>query len=704
VTPTPAANPLTADANLEIWIYQIPNYADVSNLSAGDEVPFTNLAGGTFIRVTNSDPSQLPRAATATTGAFVADDNHDASISDDGSVIAFASTRDLVPSSVNPSAGNAFPAEDNDEIFTYVRTTSTLGQVTKTPRGSVGNPIYNKNPTISGNGQRVIFASTGDNPIIGMTGGNNPVASRNEEIFLADLVGGSPTAATLKRQVTTTTPTNPGDPVNILDLGRRMSRDGRFVAFDSYADLANENSNTNYTSFALYVYDATANSFRRVGPRSNADDDAAGGDVAHYPGFTDYDANGTPATLVLETRLNIKADGNIPANDWDGLNDNSVRPSQVYSYPLNVAASTATFTRLAKFPTPQNFIASTQLLPSNSLQRMAFNIALTEFGTGNEDAQSEVYYLLKPTSTSQPAVTTNFFTGASRLPILPTSTPSPTPTPMGTPSPTPTRTPTPTPSPSPSPSPSASPSGTPTPTPTPVTPPAVLGISPGMLAILEYTANDTPAPARTAVGSLTRVPALPIELSGVSVSIDGVACGMKSVNGRKIEFVAPPALANSVEGTIYPIVIHNNGAVLKSFVTIVPTRPDVFTRDGQVGPGGRAKAFNATNTIFTSEPFAIKTVRRKGGLLVPSVIRLYLTGVEGVPAGLVSIRMRDASSTVVLVRTDAVLVEPGVYIVDFEIPSTLFRAGDVPVVFVVNVGTTTFASRLEDTAPRFSIL
>ena len=690
-TPTPAANPLSADGNLEIWLYQIPAYADVPNLAAGDEVAFTQLAGGNFIRVTNTDPSQLPRPGTGTTGAFVADDNHDVSINDDGSVIAFVSTRDLVP-----AVGNAFPAEDNDEIFTYVRSSGTLGQVTKTPRGVISNPIYSKNPTISGNGQRVLFASTGENPIVGMTGGVNPVASRNEEIYFADLVAGSPTTATVKKQVTTTTSTNLGDPVNILDLGRRMSRDGRYIAFDSYADLANENSGTNYTSVALYLYDTTGNTFRRVGARSDADEAASGGDVAHYPGFTNNDANGSPSTLVLETRLNIKPDGTVPTTSSEGLNDNAVRPSQIYSYPLNVAASAATFTRLAKFPTPLNYIASTQLLPSNSIRRMAFNIALTEFGTGNGDYQSEVYYFVQPTVVSQTTVATNFFTGASKLPILFTA--SPTPTPSVTPTPTPTATPTPTPTPSPT------PTGSPTPTPTPVTPAAVLGISPGMVAIMEYTATDTPITPKTAAGSLTRAFTLPIELSGVSVTIDGVACGLRSVGGRRVEFVVPPAIASATSGTVLPIAINNNGVLMKSWVTIVPTRPDIFTKDGNIGPGGRAKAFNATNSIFTTEPFAIKTVKRRGDLLVPSVIRLYMTGIENVTSDVVTLRIRDALVVGGNFRSSAVLVEPGIYTIDFDMPSQLFGVGDQPIVVTVTVDGVSFESRLDDTSTRISIL
>lgn len=313
-----------------------------------------------------------------------------------------------------------------------------------------------------------------------MTGGMNPLSSRNEEIYYADLVAGSPTAGTMKKQVTTTTPTNPADPVNIYDQGRRMSRDGRYIAFDSYADLANENSGANYTSFATYLYDSADNSFRRILARSTADPAAPGGDVQRYPGFTDYDATGKPLTLVLETRMNIKADGTIPSNPDEGLNNNVVRPAQIYSFPLNVPAANAVFTRLAKFPPSVALIASTQLLPSNTQQRMAFNLALTELGSGNFDLASEVFYFLRPTVANQAPFSGQFITGASGRPV--SMTPVPTP-PPATPSPQPT--------PTPSPSPTASPTGTPTATPTPpqVTPPAVFGLAPGMSAILNYQAG-----------------------------------------------------------------------------------------------------------------------------------------------------------------------------------------------------------------------
>ncbi|CAN5142856.1 hypothetical protein BH20ACI2_BH20ACI2_18760 [soil metagenome] len=709
-TPTPPANPLADDGNLEMWLYEIPAYGNVADLSAGDEIPLTQLAGGAFIRVTNTDPSQLPRPGTPTNGPFIAEDNHDASINDDGNIIAFVSTRDLVP-----SIGNPFPTEDNDEIFTYVRSISTTNQVTKTPRGVISNPIYNKNPTISGNGLRVAFASTGNNPVVGMTGGvnelgsgkdggnnrptsrvaaDNLLESRNEEIFYADLNGaGGPIAG---KQVTTTTPTNPGDPVNILDLGRRLSRDGRYIAFDSYADLAKENNGTNYTSFALYLYDAVSDTFRRIGPRSTDDTGAQGGDVAHFPGFTDYDANGTPQTLVFTSRQNFSADGTVPAAAANGLNPNDVRPSQLYSYPLNIPPAAAVFTRLANFPAPNTFIASTQLLTSNSLRRSAFNLALTELGTGNFDSLSEVFYFLLPPVVANTTAAISVKTGASGLEVIPAPTPSPTPSQ----SPTPTATPTPTPSPSPSPS----PSGTPTPTPPPVTSPAI-GVSPGSLAIIDYVAGqDPPIVPRTAVGSLVRAPTLPIELSGVSMSINGAAAGLKRVSQQHIEFVVPIGILSAVTGTSYPVVINNNGVVMKFFISLVPSQPDIFNRAMIAAPGGRAKLFNVTNTIQTTEPFVIRTHQRKGNRLVPSVLRLFLTGVERVPASLITIRIGDKVLSGANIKSDPVMVEPGIYTIDFFLTPDLLGAGDKPIVVTVNINGTATSSRQDDTSARVEIL
>jgi hypothetical protein len=664
LTDSSGNNPLTQDANTELWLYGIPAIAPV-NLSSGSEIPLADLSTGFFIRATNTPPSRVPSAGSATAGPVVADDNREASINDNGNYVSFVSNRDLV------TGGNASP-DNNDEIFTYVRVPVTfdrlpnrIEQVTKTTRGTISAPIYNQSPTISGNGLRVAFLSNGDNPVIGMTGGSN--TDGNVEIFYTDLNGNgnpvatAPSATVIGRQVTTTTRANPGDLVNVLDFGRRMSRDGRYIAFDSYADLAS--GGANQTSFALYLFDTTLTTapFRQIGPRSDADTAATGGDISHFPGFTDYDSNRAPQTLVFESRLNFRADGTIPATAADGLNSDEARPIQIYSYPL-AASSTATFTRLTKFPAPSGFLGLAQPIPSNSLNRMVFSLAFTEIGTGNTDLQTEAFYFLLPAVTATSTAAFNLTTGASRLAISTSATP------------------------------------------TPPTPSTVSGVSPGSLTFVNFDSGTTPAvTAQTAVGSLQRSFTLPIELSGVTVTINGAAAGIKSVSQNEVLFVVPPALPTVAAGTTYPIVINNNGTVFRGTITLVPARPDIFTTSAVPGPGGRARIFNATNRVLTGEPITITTVRTRGGRRVPTVLRVFLTGVGGVPSSAITIRVgnRDITGTAI---SAPVLREPGVYSIDFTLPIELRGAGDVPIIVTVTASGTTFQSRLEDTAPLFRIL
>ena len=683
---TTPENPILSDGNTEMWLYQVPAVASV-NLSAGDELAVTDLSAGTFTRVTNTLPSRVPLAGSASNAPIIGDDNRDASISDNGNYIAFTSNRNA--DTVNN--GNTGTAA-NDEIFTYARLLNKINQITITPRGTILDPILNLTPTISGNGLRVAFQSNADKPIAGIAESN---ADRNYEVFYADLdATGAVSSTGAKKQVTVTSRVSAGDVVNILDFGRRMSRDGRYIALDSYADLQGENNGTNYASFALYLYDTqivattTTASFRRIGPRSDADATATGGDVAHYGGFTDTNANGTPGTLVFETRENIIASGTVSATNDAGLNPNSARPSQLYAYPLNVPATSANFVRLTTFPTPSTNTAPTQPITSNSIQRLTFNLASTEIGTGNNDLNTEAYYFLLPTTTARSNVRTELFTGASRRIV--SASPVPTPSPTATPSPTPTPTTTP----------------SPTPTPTPQTPPAVQGVSPGMLVTLDYNQgiNNSVVP-RTAVGSLSRRLTLPIELSGVTMTINGVAVGLKAVNQREITFVVPPALSSQLTGTAYPFIVNSSGTVFRGAITIVPANPDVFTFSPLPAPNGRARIFNITNTVFRTEPFSVTTLRLRGGRRVPTVLRLFLTGVEGVPLNTANVTtVIRIGSSMITPSTAAILREPGIYSLDFTLPAELLGAGDVPVIVSITAGGVTFQSRLDDTAPRVRIL
>ena len=230
----------------------------------------------------------------------------------------------------------------------------------------------------------------------------------------------------------------------------------------------------------------------------------------------------------------------------------------------------------------------------------------------------------------------------------------------------------------------------------------MLGISPGMAAILDYQAGiERPIIARRAVGSIERAFTLPIELSGLTMTINGAACGLRSVGRHRIEFVVPPGLSSSPLGTVYPLVINNNGLIMKTNVTIVPARPDIYNVAMSINPGGRAKIFNVTNARHTTEPFTVRTIKRKGNRLVPSVLRIYVTGVGPFNAASVSVRIRDIS---IVAATNPVVVEPGVSTFDFVLPATLNGAGDQPVVVTVTIGNITFRSRLDDTTSRVFIL
>ena len=123
-------NNLINDGNTEMWLYQIPA-TPAADLTTGEEVPRTDLSVGTFTRVTNSFPSRLPVSGSTSAQAIIADDNHDSSIDDTGSAISFTSNRDLI------TGGNPAPSADNDEIFAFVRATSTLRQISKIGRAHV---------------------------------------------------------------------------------------------------------------------------------------------------------------------------------------------------------------------------------------------------------------------------------------------------------------------------------------------------------------------------------------------------------------------------------------------------------------------------------------------------------------------------------------------------------------------------------------
>ncbi|HYN86317.1 MAG TPA: hypothetical protein VER32_13800, partial [Pyrinomonadaceae bacterium] len=643
---------LQADGNMEIFAYQIPAVAD-ANLSEGGEVTFVDLAAGTMTRVTNTPASRLPAPGTSTVAPFIADDNRAPAVNDDASFIAFISTRNIT------NLGGASNADANPEVFVYNRTSPSFVQVTVTS----GLFVFNDNPSLSGPGTLIAFFSTAD------INSTEAAANRgNGEIYLADFNG---SAASNVRPLTQTPRSTNGDPVIILSPGRRMSRNGQFVAFETIASF-NSNGTVNgalQNTLAAYVVNTSTGTFTQVVARPPTGQIA---DVLHFPTFT-----GDSASVVFASSLNFRATtGEVLAeNSTEGLNPGtpSSRLTQIFAVPVPSGTSPpANYQKLTRLP---GAFEGVQPRPSDTLRRMSFSIARTELGGGNADFSFEAYYLLVPQATGEQTGAVNFFTGASERPVV---APSPSPT-----------------------------------------PPAAGGLAPGMLSIARSALVLAPASREVDENNAdeaTRRPPLPVELNGVTVSVSGAAAGLYFVSANQINFVVPVGLVPSGANTSVPVVINNNGTVIRSTVNIHPASPDIFTSTN--GAGGRAAVLNVTNPCVaaTGEPFTVTTTRPAGGVCTattteqaPTELLIVLTGVRNItsPAN-VSVTIgttviQGTANADSPIRSVGPSRTAGFDQIVVRLPATLAGAGDVPVVVTITTTAGTFTSRPADTAPRITI-
>ncbi|MGH9880444.1 MAG: hypothetical protein ACRD6N_03325, partial [Pyrinomonadaceae bacterium] len=257
---------LAADGNQEIWIYQLPAVADVS-LSSGVDLPLQDLTAGTFTRITNTPASRLPTPGAAGIAPFVADDNRSAMISDNGTVIGFVSTRNLVP-----TVGNN---DGNPEVFVFNVATASFVQATVTQdlldQGNLVLSIFNENPSLSSDGSVFAFISNAN-----LVGNNDDGSGRgNGEVYVANFSG---SAVSNVRQVTRTRPdSGSAASVNLFSAGRRLSRDGSMLAFESLADDPKANG-TNKPFLAVFVYTISTDTFVQIGLRATS----SPGDIIHF--------------------------------------------------------------------------------------------------------------------------------------------------------------------------------------------------------------------------------------------------------------------------------------------------------------------------------------------------------------------------------------------------------------------------------------
>ncbi|MGH9905562.1 MAG: hypothetical protein ACRD8U_08280, partial [Pyrinomonadaceae bacterium] len=424
------------------------------------------------------------------------------------------------------------------------------------------------------------------------------------------------------------------------------------------------NSSTNATFLGIFVYDIDADTFSQVGQRA-----ASGlGEIARFPTFTDYDPISlAPSTLVFASALNFRTDGTFPPADQDstGLNPSplgQIRPAQIFSTQVPVT-STNTFARVTKNPilAAGDLFSGIRPLPSATRERIAYSFGGVELGTGNADRSFELFYLLSPPVATESAAVLSFSTGASDV-ALPAVAPSPAPSPS----------------------------------------PGILGLAAGELGIIRTTVEFVSSDAGPTAGSETaRRPALPTELNGVSVSVNGAAAGLYFVGqtSRQINFVVPPAVPNGV-ATVTVNSRAGGGTQLRGFLLIVPAQPDIFST--VFGPGGRAVVCNVTNSLVMGclgEPFSV-TSADETGTSVPTILQVNLTGVRGALTSEVKVTIGATDITgdaITLVRSNPDM--PGFDEIRFRVPDTLAGATDVPIVVTVTKTGVAFVSRPADTAP-----
>lgn len=192
--------------------------ADGSRIAFSSDANFTggNADGNEEIFLYDAGTDQITQLTSSTQGSAV-DSNSEASISDDGTRVAFQSDR-------NYNGTNA----TGYEIFLWDEAGSTITQLT-----NVAAFAFTGGPSISGDGSTVAFQSDGN-----VAGLNSDL---NFEIFLVDV------GTTAVSGVTDTS--GPA----IASFLPSLSADGNEVAFESSADLTGGNSANNSE---IFLYDA----------------------------------------------------------------------------------------------------------------------------------------------------------------------------------------------------------------------------------------------------------------------------------------------------------------------------------------------------------------------------------------------------------------------------------------------------------------
>jgi Tol biopolymer transport system component/ribosomal protein L24E len=192
-------------------------WSDATNLVPGD----TNNRDDAFLFDRQTKTMHL--VSKGFNGAQSNGDSRRPVVSRDGSVVVFESAASNLIAPANcpllqPCTGG--DRNNADDVFLYRISNGEVSLVSGTGTGASGNGASNR-PSLSGNGRRIVFASTATNLLTSGTDTNGAV----EDVFLRDLASGQTT-------VVSTGPNGQGD----KNSGSpSMSADGNWVSFDSKA-------------------------------------------------------------------------------------------------------------------------------------------------------------------------------------------------------------------------------------------------------------------------------------------------------------------------------------------------------------------------------------------------------------------------------------------------------------------------------------
>jgi Tol biopolymer transport system component len=178
-------------------------FSMATNLVTGD----TNGKSDVFVRDLVAGTTR--RVSVTASGGQANGDSDFVSISDDGQQVAFGS-----------AASNLVSGDGNGQhdIFVRDRTAGTTRRVSVSSSGAGGNGA-SLFPAISGNGNVVAFVSDATNLVAGDINGNQDVFVRVRSTGLTQIVSLG----------------NGGEAANNISAEPAVSRDGRYVAFDSSA-------------------------------------------------------------------------------------------------------------------------------------------------------------------------------------------------------------------------------------------------------------------------------------------------------------------------------------------------------------------------------------------------------------------------------------------------------------------------------------